>query len=219
MNYYTEARKHMLASQLVTNQVLSLPVLRALEIVPRETFLPEHLSAIAYVDEDIMLDNGRFLMEPLAAARFLQAAAIQPNQRVLVIGGAPGYLPALAACFSPHIISLEASEAEAKDVKSRIKALSPTPVQTKSGSLASGLAEETPFDVILIPSAIHAPPEKLTGQIKEGGKIITVLRPYSHAPGKLVLFSRRHGMLCMRDMGDVNIPMLPEWRPTPSFHF
>ena len=41
--------------------------------------MPDHLDGIAYVDEDIPLGGGRFLMEPMVLARLMQLAAIGPE--------------------------------------------------------------------------------------------------------------------------------------------
>ncbi len=62
---YAAARRNMIESQLRTNKVAEPALLAAFESVPRELFVPEALRSVAYIDEDIDLGGGRYVMEPL----------------------------------------------------------------------------------------------------------------------------------------------------------
>ena len=90
-----QIRRNMVNCQLQTNGVASGDILAAFEAVPREAFVPENLRGVAYVDEDLRLPDGNFLIEPLVLARMLQAAEPQPHDRALVIGDATGYAAAI----------------------------------------------------------------------------------------------------------------------------
>ncbi|MBT6960432.1 MAG: protein-L-isoaspartate O-methyltransferase, partial [Rhodospirillaceae bacterium] len=68
------ARRNMVASQVRTNEVTDPLVIDAIGQVPREKFLPAARQSLAYVDEDLEVANGRWLMEPMVAARLLQLA-------------------------------------------------------------------------------------------------------------------------------------------------
>ena len=85
----------MVDSQLKPNQIVDQRVAQAMAEVPRELFVPETLAAVAYVDEDLPIAPGRFLMEPIVFARLLQAAAIEPNDIVLDLGCGTGYSTAV----------------------------------------------------------------------------------------------------------------------------
>src|SRR5258708_15186676 len=88
---YTAARLNMVESQVRPNRVTDTRVLGALLDVPRELSLPERLRGVAYVDEDLPVAPGRYLMEPMVFARLLQTARIKPIDTALEIGGAPGF--------------------------------------------------------------------------------------------------------------------------------
>src|ERR1700739_3255336 len=107
MSVFEAARTHMIESQLRPNKVTDEGVLGAFARVRRELFVPEHLRIVAYVDEDLPLGGGRFLMEPMVAARLLQAAAIKRTNTVLVVGVATGYKAALAASLARNVVALE----------------------------------------------------------------------------------------------------------------
>ena len=104
---YRAARLNMVESQLRTNKVTDEAVLDAFLAVPRERFVPDHLAGIAYVDEDIPLGGGRFLMEPMVLARLMQLAAIGPEDGVLEIGAATGYAAALWRGWRARVVAVE----------------------------------------------------------------------------------------------------------------
>ena len=97
MTDYAAARHNMVESQVRTNRVTSDAVLDAMETIPRELFVPAERRSVAYVDEDLEIAPGRYLMEPMILARLLQTADIQPDAIALDIGCATGYSTAILA--------------------------------------------------------------------------------------------------------------------------
>ena len=87
---YAAVRHNMVESQLRTNKVTNWALIDAMDDVPRERFVPQQLSSIAYVDEDLLVAPGRYLMEPLVLARLLQAAMVTEEDVALDIGCATG---------------------------------------------------------------------------------------------------------------------------------
>src|SRR5471032_483358 len=88
---YQSARLNMVDSQIRPNKVSDPAIIEAMLAVPREIFVPPALRGIAYVDEDVPLGGGRYLMEPMVFGRLLQVAAIGRNDVVLDVGCGPGY--------------------------------------------------------------------------------------------------------------------------------
>jgi protein-L-isoaspartate(D-aspartate) O-methyltransferase len=80
------SRQNMLKSQILTGHVLDERILAALDSVSREMFVPDAFKGAAYVDEEIALTGGRFMIEPLDIARMLKFAAIGEAETVLDIG-------------------------------------------------------------------------------------------------------------------------------------
>ena len=75
--------------------------------MPRELFVPTALRGIAYVDEDIPLGGGRWLMEPMVLARLLQLARSVPATACCEIGCGSGYGTALLARLVRSVIAVE----------------------------------------------------------------------------------------------------------------
>lgn len=88
---FAERRRNMVEGQLRTNKVIDERLIAAMSSVPREKFVPAKLAGVAYVDEDLALGGGKYLMEPMVFARLVQALALEPGQRVLVVGDFTGY--------------------------------------------------------------------------------------------------------------------------------
>ena len=87
----------MLDSQLRPNGIDDEALLAAMETLPRERFLPERLRGIAYVDEDVVLGGGHFLMEPLVPCALLQLADVGKTDKALDVGCGTGYATAVLA--------------------------------------------------------------------------------------------------------------------------
>src|ERR1700752_1469323 len=103
MTAHERARIRMVESQLRPNKVTDQRMLGAFLEIRREFFVPEHLQPVAYVDEDLPLGRGRYRMEPMVAARLLQAAAIERTDTTLIVGAGTGYEAALIALLARSV--------------------------------------------------------------------------------------------------------------------
>src|SRR2546423_15644434 len=106
MSVHDIARVNMIESQLRPNKVTDERIIEAFSRLRRELFVPEHLRDVAYVDEDLPLGRGRYLMEPMVAARLLQAAMPDRKDTALVVGAGGGYEAGLVALLARSIIAL-----------------------------------------------------------------------------------------------------------------
>ena len=113
MTVFEAARRHMVESQLLPNKVTDDRVLDAFARVSRELFVPEMLRPVAYVDEDLPLGRGRFLMEPMVAARLIQAAAPARADTALVVGAGTSYEVVVLSQLTRSVVALEEIRARA----------------------------------------------------------------------------------------------------------
>ena len=68
MKTLAQTRANMVHSQLMPTGVYVPAVLAAFDAVPRERFVPFELQNVAYLDDNIRLANGAFLMTPSVMA-------------------------------------------------------------------------------------------------------------------------------------------------------
>jgi protein-L-isoaspartate(D-aspartate) O-methyltransferase len=92
---FAERRRNMVEAQLRTNKVIDDRLIAAMSIVEREKFVPAKLAGVAYVDEDLAIGGGKYLMEPMVFARLVQALELAPGKRVLIVGDFTGYAAAV----------------------------------------------------------------------------------------------------------------------------
>lgn len=217
------ARKHMVESQVRPNRVTDPRILSAMRRLPRERFLPPPLHPLAYADEDVPLGNGRFLMEPMVFARMLQAAVLQPNERVLVVGAGCGYGAAVLAACSCRVTALEE---DPKLCALAEAALSSPPVAAEAqnvslvvGPLAAGWPAGAPYDLILIEGAVPEIPPALGRQVQqETGRIITALCRPGYAT-QAVQAEASAGGLSLVPLFDCGTHPIPSLRKAPGFAF
>jgi protein-L-isoaspartate(D-aspartate) O-methyltransferase len=215
---YAAARRNMVDSQLRTNRVTDLGILAAMGEVPREVFVPPHLAGVAYVDEDIAIGRGRYLMEPMVLGRLLQAAQIQPSDMVLDIGCATGYSSAAAARLAATVIGLESDSELAKAADDNFAKLRIDNAAVMRGELRVGCPRQAPFDVILFQGAVSEIPPEIAVQLGEGGRLVVVVAPPGRT-GRATLALKTVGVVSYRELFDATTPPLPGLDLVQGFRF
>ncbi|MBF0285782.1 MAG: protein-L-isoaspartate O-methyltransferase [Magnetococcales bacterium] len=167
------ARINMVKSQVAPIPVQSSLLLESLGDVPRELFVEETWRPFAYADMNLPLSGeGRSLLKPLLLARLIEALQVEPQSRVLVVGGGGGYEAAVLARMGAEVFVLESDAALAAQGEQRVGA---GKAQWRVGDLALGWPEVSPFDAILLCGALTTPPNKLIGQLGRQGRLVTVM--------------------------------------------
>ncbi|MEF9930637.1 MAG: protein-L-isoaspartate O-methyltransferase, partial [Massilia sp.] len=92
-----QARFNMIEQQIRPWDVLDLDVLELLNVVKREDFVPAAYKNLAFVDTEIPLGGGEYMLTPKLEARILQDVAVKKHENVLEIGTGSGYMAALLA--------------------------------------------------------------------------------------------------------------------------
>jgi protein-L-isoaspartate(D-aspartate) O-methyltransferase len=208
----------MVDSQVRPNKVSDPAILEAMLAVPRERFVPPALRGIAYVDEDIPLGGGRYLMEPMVLGRLLQAAAIVPGDAVLDVGCGSGYASAVIARLARSVVALEEDPALARLAAGLVVELPLANVALVEGKLAAGCPARAPYNVILINGAVAAIPPGIAGQLANGGRLVAVIQG-SSGMGKAVVMSRVDDAFGQRVVFDAGTPLLPGFAAQPGFVF
>ena len=170
---FSAMREAMIVSQLRTVAVDDSRVIAALNVVPREHFVPSARATSAYVDTAIPLGEGRAMNAPLATARLINEADVQPGDHVLVIGAATGYAVAVLAELGATVVAVEESPALLASAKANLKGRAS--ITVVGGDLSKGSKKQGPYDVILIDGAVDQVPDALVAQLKTGGRFVTGL--------------------------------------------
>ena len=213
---YTRARLTMVENQLRPHRIDDPGLIAAMREVPRERFVPKALRGVAYADEDLPLPDGRYLIEPLALARMIQAARIGPEDVVLVLGCSTGYVGAVVARLAGTVILVAPDEDSGKQLESLLEELgADNMVVAINPSPATGHPDQAPFDVILLAGSVEQVPPALLEQIGEGGRLVAVID--DGRIGKGTVFTRLHGVVGSRVLFDAQIPGLPGFEKAARF--
>ncbi len=215
---FAAARLNMVEPQLRTNKVTDLRLLGAFETVPRELFVPEPLRGIAYIDEDVALGGGRFVMEPRVLARLLQAAQPGPEDVALDLGCGSGYATAILSRLVATVVALEDDATLAAAANRTLGELEIDNAVVVEGGLTEGYPRQAPYNVILLGGAIAEVPAAIADQLAEGGRLVTVV---SAGPGlgRATLMRRDGGVISSRVLYDAALPVLPGFEAAPGFVF
>lgn len=215
---YAAARFKMVENQIRTNRVTDPLVIAAMRTLPREAFVPEALRGVAYVDEDLPLGGGRFLMEPLVTALLVQAAEVGADDVALDVGCGTGYASAVLAKMASVVVALESDPGLATHAREVLAELGMDTVSVVEGPLPAGHPRQAPYDVIFFGGAVAEVPPALTDQLADGGRMVAVVCD-RRGVGTGTLFLRTGGAISRRPIFDAQTPILPGFARESTFEF
>jgi protein-L-isoaspartate(D-aspartate) O-methyltransferase len=215
---YAAARLNMVESQVRTNKVTDPEILAAMLEVPRERFAPAAMQGVAYVDDDIPIGNGRYLLEPMVQARLLQTAAIDPSDNVLEVGTGLGYGAALLDRLAARVVTVESDGALADAAARTLASLGAARVTVVRGPLEAGWPAAAPYRAIVFAGAVQRVPPAIESQLAEGGRMVVVIAPPGE-PGRATLIQRIGGVIARRVVFDAASALLPGFAVEPGFVF
>jgi len=170
---FRQIRETMVEQQVRPWEVLDPRVLETINTVPREAFVAEAHRALAYMDMELPLGNGDFMMKPVVEGRALQALLPQAGESVLEIGTGSGYLTACLARLSREVLSLEIDPALAQAAQARLAAQGVANATVHAAD-AFGWTPERTFDAICVTGAVAVVPEAFRRWLAPGGRLFIV---------------------------------------------
>lgn len=185
------ARRAMIDSQLRTSGVNEPWVLARMNAVRREDFVPESARSVAYTDRAVPLGDGRMLAAPLVHAMMLVEAKPSAADRVLVIDGGSGYLPALLEGLSGAISVMTPDEA------------------------ANGRTGD--FTLLVIDGAIEHLPDALAKRLADDARVVTGL--IKGGVTRLAIGRMAGGQVALLPLAELGIPRLAAFDAPKAWSF
>jgi len=205
---------------LVKEGLLKDPnIVRAMERVPREEFLPADAKSYAYVDSPIPIGYGQTTSALHMTALFCEYGRMKMGQSVLEVGGGCGYM---SCVYAEVVASSESTRASWGHVwsaeivkelyelgKANVDRLGFGDRVTFLGADASeGLDIQEKFDVIIVTSAAPEIPAELTGQLKDEGVLLIPVGGARFYQELIRVKRKRDGSLSNENLGGVAfVPM------------
>ncbi|GAB3278766.1 protein-L-isoaspartate(D-aspartate) O-methyltransferase [Microbacterium lacusdiani] len=205
-----QRRREMIEWHLEARGIRDRRVLDAMDRVPRERFVPEHLARDAYSDSPLPIEHGQTISQPYIVALTAEAGRISPGDRVLDVGTGSGYAAAVYAAMGAEVWSIEYVAELAATGRRALDAAGFERVRVASGDGTLGLADAAPFDAILAAAAGPEIPAPWLDQLADGGRIVM---PLERGLGwqQLIRLIRRGDEYDLDDLGAVRfVPLRGE---------
>ena len=167
----------MVDSQLWARGIRDERVLTAMARVPRHEFVPTEHRAQAYEDHPLPIAGGQTISQPFIVALMLEHLRLASGETVLEVGTGSGYQTALLAELVKRVYSIERHIALATTAESTLRRLGYSNFTIVVGDGSQGLAEQAPFDAIIVSAAASSVPPQLFAQLREGGRMIIPVGP------------------------------------------
>lgn len=168
---FAAERRAMVETQLRRRGIHDERVLAAMAEVPRHEFVDPHRVAEAYSDHPILIGEQQTTSQPYMIAAMLQAAEIQPTDRVLEIGAGSGYQTAVLARLAAQVFAVERYQELTEDARRLLARMGYTNITLVTGDGSLGLPQAAPFDAIIVAAAAPRVPPALIAQLAEGGRL------------------------------------------------
>jgi len=218
---FVAARRMMVDGQVRTSDVTDPRVIGAMLAIPRERFVPETKAALAYLDLDLPVLEGResmrCLLKPMVLAKLIQAADVKDDDLVLDVGCATGYSSALLGRLAGSVVALEQDATLARRAEENLLAVGAQSVTVVIETMAAGWPAGGPYDVIVLNGASEVVPKALLGQLKSGGRLVGVI---GRSPTSKAMFYRSvGGEVSGRPIFDATAAPLPGFAEPAAFVF
>ena len=167
-----ERQRQQLIESLRKQGISDERVLGAIASIPRELFIHETQTGMAYEDRALSIGMGQTISQPLMVATMTQALQLRGYERVLEIGTGSGYQTAILTRLAGYVYSVERIQQLACMAAKRLEKLECSNVSMYVGDGTLGWPDQAPYDRILVAAAAPDVSERLYMQLVPWGKMV-----------------------------------------------
>ena len=166
------ARKHLFSN--LRRNIRCESVSKAMELVPREKFVPRESRHMAYLDMPLSIGEGQTISQPFIVALMIAALSLRGDENVLEVGTGSGYQTAILSLLVPRgqVTSVELVPILAQRARDLLRELEYRNVSVEQAGATLGSPEQSPFDAIIVAAASPKLQESLVSQLAVGGRLI-----------------------------------------------
>lgn len=199
----------MVEKQIARRGITSPQILNAFREIPRHLFVPENQRLYAYQDGPLPIGKGQTISQPYIVAYMTRMLQLDGNEKVLEIGTGSGYQAAILSLLAREVHTVERHQSLAVKAEKLLKELGYSNIQVHISDGTMGLAEEAPYQGIMVTAAAPDVPRPLLDQLDEGGRLAM---PVGGRFGQiLVLCQRKEGAIIRKEMAPVAfVPLIGE---------
>jgi len=165
-------RKALFSS--LRRKIRSVPVVRAMERVPREEFVSARDRPRAYRDEPLSIGADQTISQPYIVALITEALRLQPTDWVLELGTGSGYQAAVLAELVPggNVVTVELVPSLAQQARGTLAGLGYGNIIVEESTGSLGCPRLGPYDAIVVSAAAPTLSPTLLSQLALGGRLV-----------------------------------------------
>lgn len=129
-----------------------------------------------------------------------QALKLMGNEKVLEIGAGSGYSAAVLSLLAESVYSVERVAGLAEVARGRLARLGYSNVHVVTGDGTLGLADQAPFDAIVVTAGAESLPDACVRQVRRGGRIVIPIGEYRYNQ-TMYRFTRLEAELRVENLG------------------
>ena len=115
--------------------------------------------------------------QPSLVAKMVEALALHGEEKVLEVGTGYGYQTALLAMLAREVWSIELWHDMTDAARAALAKVGIENATLLVGDGTLGLADQAPFDAIIVTAAFPTVPPPLADQLAEGGRLVQPIGP------------------------------------------
>lgn len=165
-------RKMQFLYALRSKGVTDARVLNAMEQIDRGPFIRGLFASRAYEDMPLPIACGQTISQPSVVGLMSQALQVSSRDKVLEIGTGSGYQAAILSKLARRVYTIDRHRRLVQEARGVFEAMDLNNITAITADGSFGLAEQAPFDRIIVTAAAEDPPGPLLAQLKEGGIMV-----------------------------------------------
>ncbi len=180
--------RNQLAGVVADKGIADSSVLEAIRTIPRHLFMDSGFEGHAYQDKAFPIAAGQTISQPYTVAFQTELLGVKSGHKILEIGTGSGYQTAILLHLKARVYTIERQLELFKKTTLFFKKMGYRPRNFLFGDGYKGLAEEAPFDRILVTAGAPEIPAPLLAQLKVGGRMVI---PVGEEEQKMTLIIRK----------------------------
>lgn len=180
--------RQQLVETLKSKGIQNTRVLEAIGVIPRHLFMDSSFLDHAYQDKAFPIAASQTISQPYTVAYQTELLELEPGHKVLEIGTGSGYQTAVLCFLGAKVFSVERQKKLFNSSRKFLPKLGYVAKRFIFGDGYKGLAEEAPFDSIIVTAGAPFVPKPLLSQLKIGGRLVI---PVGDTEQVMTLFIRK----------------------------
>ena len=169
--YRHKGLRRLLVEEIRKKGITDENVLEAIGRIPRHSFMDSGFINFSYKDSAFPIGAGQTISQPYTVAFQTQMLEVKPHDKILEIGTGSGYQAAVLSELGAWVYTIERQRELYIKSQQLLNQLG-YKMHFFYGDGYAGLPAYAPFDKIIVTAGATEIPEKLTQQLKVGGRMV-----------------------------------------------